>query len=385
MISLQNRRVLQNIEKIKTELSVTTPYLLEEFLTTEHDIDGHYNIHIQMLKYCPMGCPGCYQEELSSKEHIQIDKIKEYVINILEKVKPETYKLTFFGGEPLLRISSIFEILKWVKGFNNTESTLKEICMPTSGTTGLKADYGLTLKNNIDKFIEYAIDLDVKLSISISHDGPNNLVHRNIEDYKINDLNYYIKEKEEHYNLKILPTYISCVIPQNIDEDYFTDTFLYFLDHLGKPGTFTIPHILDKTGNLFKEPIIFRNSINKFISRYYGTQYWEMAPKIFKDMESKFKHKHKFNWCGAGLNHSALTPEGIKDCEYIKGSGPVLLNKMDQYCNKCEIKDYCQRPCLKNMEVETDNFLAQCKLRKIIFNELSKAIHTQTQTQKQIN
>lgn len=351
----------------------------------EHDVSGPYNIHIQMLKYCPMGCPGCYQEELNSKEQLSHVEILESINSILREKRPETFKITFFGGEPLLKITTILKVLSSLKKHNNMSKNgiiknheLIEINIPTSGSTGLKTEYGSVLKDNIDDLIKLTNKLNIKLNISISHDGPNNIKHRNIPATKLNNLIYFISDKENEYKRKILPQYLSCVIPQIIDEDYFIDTMLYFMDYLDKPCTFTIPHLLDKNGILFKNPEIFKNAVQKMLNKWYSTELWDrFAPKLFRDIEEKIKHQHNFNWCGAGVNHSAVTTSGISDCEYIKGSGLELLNKMDQYCNTCEIKKYCQRPCLKNMETDPTNheqFLAQCTLRKILFNELKKAI-----------
>lgn len=346
-----------------------------------HQTTDYLNIHIQLTEYCPMGCKGCYQEHLTSKSYLSTVDGLNGIIKILKKYKPKEFKISFFGGEPLLLLDTIVSImgeLKNVLKSFNIPSKLKEINIPTSGGVNPKnfENYGKELKNALPTLIGLSDNIGAKLNISLSHDGVNNIEYRNIPAEVISNLYMELKEYQYLGNTNILSEYISCVIPQNINERYFIDNFEYFKDRLNKPCTFTIPHLLDKTSELYNNPKIFQKAIKLFLEEYFNTPEFEKyKPKLFEDFESKLKTKHQYNWCGAGVGHIAIKTSGITtDCEYITNKGPELLNKMDSYCKVCEIKDYCQRPCLKNMEVGESEFLAQCLLRKIIFSEYRKIL-----------
>ena len=112
-----------------------------------------YNIHVVLSTYCPLGCKGCYQTELSQKKVLDKDvawnKIKETVkfINDVSKkqltlpfsktVQKPRINLTFFGGEPILQMTTIIYILTKLRTeMNEDYMTINAICIPTSGFAG---------------------------------------------------------------------------------------------------------------------------------------------------------------------------------------------------------------------------------------------------------
>ena len=109
-----------------------------------------YNIHTVLSTYCPLGCKGCYQTELSQKKVLDKDlawkRIKEtleFIYNDIKylyqdpftkKVNKPRVNLTFFGGEPILQMETIIYILNKLRSeMNEDYMMVNAICIPKNG------------------------------------------------------------------------------------------------------------------------------------------------------------------------------------------------------------------------------------------------------------
>ena len=96
------------------------------------------NIHIILTTYCNMGCSGCYQEHLTEKNHLILnDETKANIKKVYDQFKDQNLdiKVSFFGGEPLLRNETIIDIIWFLK---ESEMDIKYFNLPTSGGKDLK-------------------------------------------------------------------------------------------------------------------------------------------------------------------------------------------------------------------------------------------------------
>lgn len=346
----------------------------------EEDIDSHYkdyqlyNFSIQLTTSCRQGCSGCYQPHI--KESINPDTIINLLNEFIEErnryriFKP--FKITFFGGEPLYEYETIFKIIEHINKIR--PYGFRQFVMPTSGIikrTDPKLD-GYDFLSIVQGMIDRT---DYNISISVSHDGINNEVTRNVPPEIINRIIKKLIKKEIKNNRIITSSTISTVIPQNINEDYFINNYDYLMEHTGKPCNFKIPYIINKNSNLYTDPKIFKVAVKKFINKLERENIkGNKIPHLFSEVIDLLKTNHKFNWCGAGVHSNLILPSGRKvDCDIIKDyKGLELKDKMDKHCNSCEIKDYCKRPCLVTMVNDLEHFNVQCTLRKILVNELKK-------------
>ena len=413
------------LELIKDELS-TEPLERSECFNTFNDTlnvfnnqnvlhsDPYkYNIHTVLSTYCPLGCKGCYQTELSQKKVLDKDlawkRIKETLEFIYKDIKylyqdPFTKKvniprvnLTFFGGEPILQMETIIYILNKLRSeMNEDYMMVNAICIPTSGFAN-NLNHNILL-DKIDIIASLVKDLKLDCNISISHDGLNNKELRNIDPEKVSELIRILQRKAVEHDWNLISDRISLVIPQKFDTNYFIDNHEYILNETGLQPSFTIPHTIDKDSTFTKNPEIFKEALEKFISKYQETfKAWgndmkqdpsccssermytstiNELPTIFEGLLSKM-YSSPYNWCGAGVNHFTIQTDGsYTNCEYIKTSSEEFLEIIKEKCKNCEIKNYCQKPCIKNFEeAYKDSLEVQCTIRKILFNEVRKILN----------
>ena len=334
-------------------------------------------IHIVLTTYCNLGCKGCYQDEkeiLNKKEDFNLNDHKENIKFLFNKFITENkqVKISFFGGEPLLKINNIKKVIRFLK----KEKLLPDmVSIPTSGGPNQNlVDSGLELI----KFIKKTLP-ETTLNFSLSHDGPVSLETRNqtLDNLNNSFRKIYALEKEID---KITPNIVLNLLPQVIEEDYLTKTNDYLLYTIEKVLTFRIPHLLQPNSNLDTNK--FQQACRIFLDRFSNSDI-ENLPKIFKDYYDRMisplpERNVDYNWCQAGVNHFALT--NIKDktftgCEYLNKDSLELYNQMSNECNNCPINYYCSKPCLKSIEVSLNQFKRHCSVRKIIFNEVRRFLN----------
>ena len=409
------------LELIKDELSKERSECFNTFNDTLnvfnnqnvlHSDPYKYNIHTILSTYCPLGCKGCYQTELSQKKVLDKDlawkRIKEtleFIYNDIKylyqdpftkKVNKPRVNLTFFGGEPILQMETIIYILNKLRSeMNEDYMMVNAICIPTSGFAN-NLNHNILL-DKIDIIASLVKDLKLDCNISISHDGLNNKELRNIDPEKVSELIRILQRKAVEHDWNLISDRISLVIPQKFDTNYFIDNHDYILNGTGLQPSFTIPHTIDKDSTFVKNPEIFKEALEKFISKYQETfKAWgkdikqdpsccssermytstiNELPTIFEGLLSKM-YSSPYNWCGAGVNHFTIQTDGsYTNCEYIKTSSEDFLEIIKEKCKNCEIKNYCQKPCIKNFEeAYKDSLDVQCTIRKILFNEVRKTL-----------
>ena len=358
-------------------------------------------IHIVLTNFCNLGCKGCYQpEEERSKQNqsndnniLNEDNLLE-IENLFIKFTNENkdINLSFFGGEPLYRQSNIIKILNWIHSRNLKPN---KISIPTSGGKNQNLIY------NIEPLIELVANKfpNTKLVISLSYDGVNNEELRNINPEAITVSYRFLKSlglKYKSDERAFYPEFISCLIPQVIDQNYFVDNYINVMNITGNIPNFRIPHLLDANSNL--DTWTFSVAVDKFFwyitskdfitdnSKGYRTRYLlylyktNQLPKLFKDIIdlifNPLRYQNDYNWCQAGKSHFTITPDGKhkNDCEYLHKPATDLHSKQMEHCNKCEIKQWCNKPCLKSIEISEEQFLRHCTIRKILLNQLRKML-----------
>lgn len=364
---------------------------IEQFDTTKYNenkieeaIDIYYkdyqlfNFSIQLTTSCKQGCSGCYQPHV--KESINPDTALNLLKEFIEKRKLtknfRPFKITFFGGEPIYEYKTIFKIIEFID--ETKPYGFRQFNMPTSGI--LKREDHSNSSEVIDflSIVQGMADrTNYDIRISISHDGIDNEITRNVPAERITRI-FRNLIKKERTNKRILtsPT-ISTVIPQNITEDYFIDNYDYFMEHLGKPCNFKLPYIIGENSNLWTNPEIFKAAVKKFTTKIKNEKMDKNSiPQLFSEVIDLLRTVHKYNWCGAGVHQSLILPTGKKvDCDIIKDYKALeLKEKMDKKCDICTIKDYCKRPCLITEVKGIEHFKVHCILRKILVNELKQLL-----------
>lgn len=358
-------------------------------------------IHIVLTNFCNLGCKGCYQPEEERANQNQLNDnniLNEHNLLEIEKLfndfieENKDINLSFFGGEPLYRQQNIIKILNWIHSKNLKPN---KISIPTSGGKNQNLIY------NIEPLVELISTKfpNTKLVISLSYDGVNNEELRNISPEAITNSYQFIKSlglKYKNDELAFHPEFISSLIPQVIDQNYFVDNYINVCNITGIIPNFRLPHLLDANSNL--DTWTFNIAVEKFFwyitsrdfitdnSKGYRTRYLlylyqsNKLPKLFKDIIdlifNPIRYQNDYNWCQAGKSHFALTPNGkhLNGCEYLHKPALELHSKQMEHCDRCEIKQWCNKPCLKTIEVSEEQFLRHCTIRKILLNQIRKVL-----------
>ena len=358
-------------------------------------------IHVVLTNFCNLGCKGCYQpeeERLAQNKDNDNNILNEDNLLEIEKLffkfmnENKDIKLSFFGGEPLYRQQNIIKILNWI---SSRKLEPNKISIPTSGGKNQNLIY------NIEPLIELISNKfpNTKLTISLSYDGVNNKELRNIEPTAITKSYQFLKSlglKYKNNERAFYPEFISCLMPQVIDQNYFIDNYINVRNITGNIPNFRIPHILNMDSNL--DTWTFSIAVNKFLafitqkdfitenSKGYRSTYLiylyknNHLPKLFNDVLdlilNPIRYQNDFNWCQAGKSHFTITSNGKhqNDCEYLHKPATTLHSKQMEYCNKCEIKQWCNKPCLKTIEISEEQFLRHCTIRKILLNQIRKVL-----------
>ena len=361
------------------------------------------NIHIILTTYCNMGCQGCYQEHLQDKNHLILNEAtRNNIRTVYKRFKNDSdkeyeIKVSFFGGEPLLRTDTIIDILQFMKEENLIPDL---ISIPTSGGQGLilLTEQVPKIKRIINRLFPF-----VKFTTSLSYDGPNNLKFRNVEPNLIEEGFSFL------INNSIEPKFTSCVIPiqndtyqEELHTNYFLDTYKDVIKRTGLAPTFTIPHLINSKIDYINLDIGLEKLLTyldiKFVVKPFTHEIsyessrcnTSLIPKLITDVLDKMIKPElgtsKYNWCQAGKNHLTITKDYIMDCEFLSKPAEYNLEALTNWCSGCSIKDLCQRPCLKNMELsEIDQEVKlkrQCDFRKVLVHSIKNQITKNSKNSK---
>ena len=132
--------------------------------------NAYTNVFLAITKKCSLKCEHCYEwENLNKKENLQIDDL----ISIVQNLKEEGIgQIQFSGGEPLLRINDLLEIMKrssssieyWINTSGHKLTASNSRLLKSNGLTGavISLDhYDKDLHNKFrgnDKSFDWAIE-----------------------------------------------------------------------------------------------------------------------------------------------------------------------------------------------------------------------------------
>jgi len=203
---------------------------------------------INVTNNCNLHCKYCYQTNKNEK-NLTLETANQ-IIDLIKKEKKDG-KIIFFGGEPLIN----FEIIKFII------DNLNQI-------NGKKFEYSFTTNLTIltDKILQYILEQNIKVMISIDGDESTYNINRFNES---NNVNYF---KVVHDNIKKIELTgydkitISKVVSLNTYKNLYEDTI--FLSKFNYP----IYHNFDMNiknwnvgGNAGK---IYEQQIKKLIDYY---------------------------------------------------------------------------------------------------------------------
>jgi uncharacterized protein len=352
-------------------------------------------VHISMnvTHICNLDCVYCYGDKGSyggPSVHMKQKIAKKAIDFLFSTSKSKNYRITFFGGEPLLN----FKLIKYIVAYAKDKAR----------KVGKNIYFGLTTNGTIinDEIINFFIK--ERIEVTVSFDGP---------EY-IQDLNRRFKSKKERDTHKVIVNNLKSLLKHK-DEFYIAirvtmtkSTLISFdnvLEYFNEFGNIPVIYRLFEGNNndpclkiskkdweninikIGEHALEFESSIKNNINSKYGDLFIGFLKYINNP------HKHFYRCTTSGSKYIGVSVDGkIYPCHrYIgnpeKAIGNIWdginknwlneLKSMNIYslgnCAKCWLKYFCGGYCHHSWYNTIGNeYLNHCYFMKIIFE---KAMH----------
>lgn len=301
---------------------------------------------------CNFRCTYCYAGE---KFHKTMDfqtakKIVDFAALIT--AKDENIDFSFFGGEPFLCFTLIEEIISYIEKKNISNSI----------------SYNITTNGSImtDKIIDYILDHDIKISISI--DGPPSIHNKNRIDMKGDGTLELILSNIEKLSSKVDFFQVNAVYGidtvENLDK-----TFEFFIEN-NISNIHLNPNITDQwdAASLSKITNAYKRIGKRYIELYKNNEEVSLNlidNKLILFLKGGYEEKDK---CNMGQKEFGFAPSGnVYPCERLIGNDDneemcmgnihIGINPLKRCaiakktgnsnaeCITCPIQNYCMNWC----------------------------------------
>lgn len=336
---------------------------------------------------CNLRCKYCFENRENCKVNLRDEQVDssdmnyetaiksiEYFKNIAIKNRESILQINFFGGEPLLKFNIIKDIV------NYCNKNIDDIKCMFSMTTNA------TLFN--EEICDYCIENNFTIMFSI--DG-NKISHNKNRLTNKSEGSFYLIEKNLNFITKFINTSKKSQIkyilnPNNIN--YFYESMIY-LSKFNSPISFDFNY-----EELWKQEDIdiFQKEFEKYLKFYKEKR--EIIGSEFNSIEIerilKALSNYEINkYCNAGETMFAINFNGdIYPCSRFileingvlgniyKNHKTIEMENNINYCNKCQIKKYCNAQCKFINKLYTGNILKPpkffCDIQKILFYYIYK-------------
>lgn len=342
---------------------------------------------------CNLRCSYCFASDNNDKfnfSSISKEEAKDIIDYLLVKKNLKTIYISFFGGEPLLRLDIINFVIDYIKeNFNDRDI---KYSITTNGTI-LNGRILETIKNN-------------NIPLLISLDGPKELnIHRKFSNGKnsfdkIIDNISVLKENNVDVNLR------ATMANDNLN---IVETHKFF-ENLGMPFKIIYAHEAlnsDYIYSNFNDKLnVIKEQYNELISYYL--EFVKRGEKInclsITDKLTKLLYRSKNHYaCTGGRSLFSITSDGeLYSCEHLSGlpeySVGNIKNDIDKEkvksiqstnvesiedCSVCWLRYFCSGGCFANNLSATNNVRkpekSKCELIKseykfimVLYNEINK-------------
>jgi uncharacterized protein len=265
----------------------------------------------------------------------------------------ETIKIDFFGGEPLLQIDLIKQILDGVRDDGNIK-----LFMPTNG---------LLLTEEIVQWL-----VDENIETSISFDG----LWQDRNRLQLNGKGTLERFFEKRKLFHRLPK-VSC--HTMIDKGCYNllENHLFIRDNFGFNPQLTLVRDVGTWSRPGVEKL--KAGIAQLVDWYIDNPEEDMPYFIL------FYLRHFINYrargyvadnCGAGTNVFMFSENKVVPCTRFKDS-PEMIEAIPKYarmpeCESCEVKNYCQKGCLFEQIKNQGPIVELCDIYKYTYREVKR-------------
>ncbi|MCD3246641.1 SPASM domain-containing protein [Clostridium botulinum C] len=324
-----------------------------KIILNKEDIGSLKSLTLMLVQGCNMGCSYCFGDsgEYNNKGEMSFNTAKDAIDFLVNNSpnKEKNLQITFFGGEPLLKIDLIKQIVNYCKKIEKKSNKKFEFSMTTNGTLLNEEIEKYLIDNNV--FIQLSIDGDKE-----THDknryfksklGSYDLIIKNTDNLRKNNL-ISARATITKYNLGLVEIF------NHLDQLGFSFVAMAPAHNLLSEDDYEV--LKKETSRLihYFEFLIKNNQINKASRIKFQ---WDDLNKI----HSGYK---RLMPCGVGRNMVAVDINGeLYPCHRFVGCdefkiGTIVektinninfinsINVLNQSkCNKCWIKNLCIGGC----------------------------------------
>ncbi len=316
-----------------------------------------YELIVNTTLDCNLGCWYCYEIHQKNSK-ITNDIIDRIIANIQNKYKQEPFKffrLSFFGGEPLLQIKAILNIIERVKILSKEFDFKLMIHFTTNGTIIPK------------KVLEIASDC--KMSFQITFDG-NRKQHNSVRVRKGKSI-----EKNDTYscilnNIKLITTFPNCKL--NIRVNYSGETFCQLeelIDDLNfcnrKNTTISLQQVWQTNNSSIEYTKLF-NFIRYANSKNFVVNYMNLDRTLGVACYADRYNHAVINYDGSVYKCTARDFNEKNKEGYINEDGVIFWNtdklmdrmkiKLPKECRNCKLLPSCPGVCSQKRLEVNNNF-----------------------------
>jgi uncharacterized protein len=307
---------------------------------------------VVLSEKCNLNCSYCGVDKWS-KDSIDPGLYLAEFRKMRSQYPDETIKIDFFGGEPLLQIDLIKQILDGVRNDGNIK-----LFMPTNG---------LLLNEEIVQWL-----VDENIETSISFDG----LWQDRNRLQLNGKGTLERFFEKRELFHRLPK-VSC--HTMIDKGCYNllENHLFIRDNFGFNPQLTLVRDVGTWSRHGVEKL--KTGIAQLVDWYIDNPDEEMPYFIL------FYLRHFINYsargyvadnCGAGTNVFMFSENKVVPCTRFKDS-PEMIEAIPKYaqmpeCESCEVKNYCQKGCLFEQIKNQGPIVELCDIYKYTYREVKR-------------
>ena len=298
---------------------------------------------------CNLACDYCFGDEGTYHSRGYMNKECAYraIDFLVQNAASRTLKVSFFGGEPLLRFNLIKQVVEYCKAIASNNNFEFSFSITTNGT--------LITKEVEDFFISE------KFYVQVSIDG-NEAMHDRNRHYKDQSGSYYkILESTDTLRRKTEVKGKATVSMDNID-------MVTVFDHIDYLGFSQIPITLAHSAIEPSDYERVNYETSRFVRHLYSLikegkfDLVRKASRTYKILKMIHKRQYKRSYCGAGIGMLTIDINGnIYPCHRLsaddkKSSIGSIYNQKDlknnvdifqkgEKCNLCWIQGLCAGGC----------------------------------------
>ena len=313
---------------------------------------------------CNLRCPYCFAKDgtyNTPKDYMTFEVGKAAIDFLIEKSgKRQNLEVDFFGGEPLMNMNVVKQIVEYAKAETAKAGKNINFTMTTNGVL-LNEENRKWLNDNMTNVvisIDGREEVHDKLRVTPNGKGCQSIIMKNaLEFRKIRgDKSYYIRGTYTKNNLDFCKD-VLYLNDKGFDQISVEPVVLPESDDLAiKPCD--MPAVMKEYDKLARE-YVKRRKGDKWFNFFHFMIDLQHGPCVFKRLRG----------CGAGNEYVAVTPIGdIYPCHQFAGDekykmGSVLTKEFDadaqktyakstvytkDGCDDCVAKYYCSGGCMAN-------------------------------------